>query len=201
MTRRRARLHPAERRAEVIIFDTSGSMGSGRKMAAAKEAAAAAVDSLDDGVTFAVIAGDHEAKLLWPQDGRSFGRGRRRRPGRRQGGHRPAPSRPGGRPSAPGSTWPGRCSAPPRRPPARHPPHRRPERAPAAPRAGRRRGACRGLFQCDCRGVGVDWEVEEMPGIATALLGTVDIVADPEDLAADFRAMISSSQARGSCPT
>ena len=36
-----------------------------------------------------------------------------------------------------------------------------------------------------------------MQGIATALLGTVDIVADPEDLAADFRAMISSSQARG----
>ena len=34
----------------MIIFDTSGSMGSGRKMAAAKEAAAA-VDSLDDGVT------------------------------------------------------------------------------------------------------------------------------------------------------
>ena len=35
-----------------------------------------------------------------------------------------------------------------------------------------------------------------MRGIATALLGTVDIVADPEDLAADFRAMISSSQSR-----
>ena len=56
--------------------------------------------------------------------------------------------------------------------------------------------ACRGLFQCDCRGVGVDWEVDEMRSIATALLGTVDIVADPEDLAADFRAMIASSQSR-----
>ena len=39
---------------------------SGRKMQAAKEAAAAAVDSLDDGVSFAVIAGDHEAKMMWP---------------------------------------------------------------------------------------------------------------------------------------
>ena len=36
-----------------------------------------------------------------------------------------------------------------------------------------------------------------MRGIATALLGTVDIVADPEELAADFEAMIASSQSRG----
>ena len=57
--------------------------------------------------------------------------------------------------------------------------------------------ACRGLFQCDCRGCRRGLEVEEMRGIATALLGTVDIVADPKDLASDFRAMISSSQARG----
>src|SRR5690606_21992570 len=62
----------ASGRAEVIIVDVSGSMGHGRKMAAAREAAAAAVDSLADGVSFAVIAGDHEAKLIWPSDGRSF---------------------------------------------------------------------------------------------------------------------------------
>ena len=56
--------------------------------------------------------------------------------------------------------------------------------------------ACRGVFQCDCRGVGTDWDVEELRRIATALLGSVDIVADPQGLAADFEAMISSSQSR-----
>ncbi|HEY7073372.1 MAG TPA: VWA domain-containing protein, partial [Acidimicrobiales bacterium] len=60
-------------RAEIVVVDCSGSMGSSRKMEAAKAAAAAAVDVIDDGVAFAIIAGDHEAKLLWPTDGRSFG--------------------------------------------------------------------------------------------------------------------------------
>ena len=36
-----------------------------------------------------------------------------------------------------------------------------------------------GDFQCDCRGVGVDWQVAEVRTIATALLGTVDLIADP----------------------
>ena len=188
---------PPTDRAEVIIFDTSGSMGAGRKMAAAKEAAAAAVDSLDDGVSFAVIGGDHEAKLLWPQDGRSFAiADADDRAAAKAAVDRTEPA--GG--TAIG-TWLdlarqlfGTTTAP-----ARHAilltdgrnEHQQPHELQAAI------AACRGLFQCDCRGVGVDWEVEEMRGIATALLGTVDIVADPADLAADFRAMISSSQARG----
>jgi hypothetical protein len=183
-------------RAEVVIFDTSGSMGAGRKMAAAIEAAQAAVDSLDDGVQFAVIAGDHEAKLLWPRDGRSFAvADADDRASAKQAIGRAEPA--GG--TAIG-TWLdlarqlfGTTTAS-----ARHAilltdgrnEHQQPFELQAAITA------CRGLFQCDCRGVGVDWEVEEMRGIATALLGTVDIVADPEDLAADFRAMISSSQQR-----
>ncbi len=36
-----------------------------------------------------------------------------------------------------------------------------------------------GVFQCDCRGVGADWVVAELRTIATALLGTYDIVARP----------------------
>ena len=42
------------------------------------------------------------------------------------------------------------------------------------------------MLQCDCRGVGVDWEVAELRKVASALLGSVDIVADPANLAADF---------------
>jgi hypothetical protein len=53
-----------------------------------------------------------------------------------------------------------------------------------------------GRFQCDCRGVGSDWSVPELREIATALLGTVDIVADPDDLAADFTALMHQSMGR-----
>ena len=43
-------------------------------------------------------------------------------------------------------------------------------------------------FQCDCRGVGADWEVDEVRRIATALLGTVDLIAEPEQMASRLRA-------------
>jgi hypothetical protein len=183
-------------RAEVIIFDTSGSMGAARKMQAAKEAAAAAVDSLDDGVTFAVIAGDHEAKMIWPQDGRSFAIADA--DDRAAAKANIAATEPAGGTAI--GTWLdlARQLFATTTAPSRHAilltdgrnEHQQPHELAAAI------AACRGLFQCDCRGVGVDWEVDELRGIATALLGTVDIVADPQDLAADFRAMISSSQSR-----
>jgi hypothetical protein len=55
---------------------------------------------------------------------------------------------------------------------------------------------CIGVFSCDCRGVGTDWDVDELRKIATALLGTVDIVPDPDGLAADFEAMMQASMAK-----
>ena len=55
---------------------------------------------------------------------------------------------------------------------------------------------CEGRFQCDCRGVGTDWEVGELRRIASALLGTVDIVREPEALAADFTAMIERAMTK-----
>jgi VWA domain-containing protein len=57
--------------------------------------------------------------------------------------------------------------------------------------------AARGLFQCDCRGVGADWNVDELRYISSELLGSVDIIADPEDMAEDFAGMIRSAMARG----
>ena len=56
---------------------------------------------------------------------------------------------------------------------------------------------CEGRFQCDCRGVGTDWEVAELRRIASALLGSVDIVAEPAEMAADFRAIMERAMARG----
>ncbi len=183
-------------RAEVIIIDTSGSMGSGRKLQAAKAAAVAAVELLDDGVEFAVVAGTHEARMVWPVDGRALddASAADRATARRSIERLPSE---GG--TAIG-TWLDAAKAIFSNTSAsyRHAilltdgrnesqtPH---ELAAAV-------AACRGLFQCDCRGVGTDWDVSELRTVATALLGTVDIVADPEDLAADFAAMMDSSQAR-----
>jgi von Willebrand factor type A C-terminal domain/von Willebrand factor type A domain len=186
----------AGERAEVIVVDTSGSMGAGRKIQAAKGAATAAVDCLDDGVAFALVAGDHEARVIWPADGRGFAVADHDD----RSAARAAIARLESAGGTAIGTWLDAAwglfattdAA------ARHAilltdgrnEHQRPDELAASVER------CRGLFQCDCRGVGVDWEVDELRTIATALLGTVDIVADPEDLAEDFRAMITSSQSR-----
>ncbi|MCU1501779.1 MAG: hypothetical protein JWM12_1133, partial [Ilumatobacteraceae bacterium] len=57
--------------------------------------------------------------------------------------------------------------------------------------------AARGRFQCDCRGIGSDWVVDELRKIADTLLGTVDIIAEPEDLEADFETMMRMAMSRG----
>jgi von Willebrand factor type A C-terminal domain len=56
--------------------------------------------------------------------------------------------------------------------------------------------SCEGQFQCDCRGVGTDWQVSELRRISSALLGTVDIIAEPGDMAADFRSMIEAAMGK-----
>ncbi len=44
--------------------------------------------------------------------------------------------------------------------------------------------------------MGTDWEVKEVTGIASALLGTADIVADPAALAADFTHMMETAMGK-----
>ena len=72
--------------AEIIIVDTSGSMGTD-KIAAAQTAAKAALDQILDGTWFAVIAGSHEARLAYPAAPGRAGHGAdgRQHPRRRQG--------------------------------------------------------------------------------------------------------------------
>jgi von Willebrand factor type A C-terminal domain/von Willebrand factor type A domain len=55
---------------------------------------------------------------------------------------------------------------------------------------------CEGVFHCDCRGVGTDWEVGELRKISTALLGSVDIVVDPSGLAADFEELMRGAMSK-----
>src|SRR5262245_41645026 len=54
--------------AEIIMIDCSGSM-SGSKIHAARDAACVAIDTLRDGVSFAVIGGTHQAWVAYPGNG------------------------------------------------------------------------------------------------------------------------------------
>ena len=166
------------------------------KITAAREAAAAAIDEIADGTWFAVIAGTGRAAPVYPTD-RHDGSGDRPRPGCRARG--------GGQPHADGGTaignwltWPPAVRQRAGHPAPRHPAHRRQGRGRAA------RASCTpwstrspGSFQCDCRGVGADWDVAELRGISTALLGTVDLIADPAEMAADFEDIMRAAMGRG----
>ncbi len=52
---------------------------------------------------------------------------------------------------------------------------------------------CQGQFQCHCRGVGTDWRVKELKTIAEKLLGTTDIIPEPEQMAEDFLDILGSA--------
>ncbi|MBB6549086.1 VWA domain-containing protein [Nonomuraea rubra] len=57
--------------AEVIVLDCSDSMNlPWTKLAQARKAGAAAIEALRDGVRFGLIAGNHEARMIYPEDER-----------------------------------------------------------------------------------------------------------------------------------
>ena len=183
---------PGER-AELIIVDTSGSM-TGRKLREAKAATVAAIDNIPDGVPFGVISGNHQATVVFPN-----------RPPLAVAtpSSRSKAKRIVSRLEAGGGTAMGAWI------------HLAAEvlsgergiKHAILLTDGRNEGEtdevfhrvlelARGKFQCDCRGVGADWEVAELRTVAEALAGTYDIVADPEGLTADFAAMLRESMSR-----
>ncbi|WP_031514660.1 vWA domain-containing protein [Streptomyces sp. NRRL F-5123] len=180
----------------VIMVDCSGSMEyPPTKMRNARDATAAAIDTLRDGTAFAVVAGTHVAREVYPANGGLAVAGPATREQAKQALRRL---------SAGGGTAIGTWlrladrllstgdSA------IRHGilltdgrnEHEKPEELQSA------LDACAGRFTCDARGVGTDWEVKELTGIASALLGSVDIVADPAGLAADFQAMMENAMGK-----
>src|SRR5258708_21440459 len=148
--------------AEVIIVDCSGSMGAPQtKIAEARAATSAAIDVIRDGVAFAVIAGTQQARPVFPANGSlivadNYSRQEAKR------------SVAGLRPS--GGTAIGQWlrlayqmfSS--NRATLRHAilltdgrnEHETTSELEAAI------GLCEGMFSCDCRGVGTDWEVGEL---------------------------------------
>ncbi|MDT7636387.1 MAG: hypothetical protein QOC83_675 [Pseudonocardiales bacterium] len=178
---------------EVLVVDTSGSM-HGEKMRSARQATSAALAELRDGVSFAVISGVGMAVQVYPRDGGTAVADARTRA---EANSEVANLRAGGG-TAIGS-W---LSAVGRLADA-HPGGLRHALLLTDGQNGEREpvfaaalDGVRGLFTCDCRGVGTDWRVEELRTIAAALLGTVDIVADPADLAADFRAITAAAMGK-----
>jgi hypothetical protein len=182
--------------AVVIMVDCSGSMDyPPTKMRNARDATAAAIDTLRDGVHFAVIDGTHVAREVYPGGGRLAVADPATRDQAKQALRR---LNSGGGTAI--GTWlrladrllasadveirhgilltDGRNE------------HESPEDLRAA------LDACAGRFTCDARGVGTDWEVKEVTAIASALLGTADIVADPAALSADFTQIMEATMGK-----
>lgn len=185
--------------AEIIIVDTSGSMLDA-KIVAARRAAAVAVDQILDGTWFAIISGTHIANRAFPYPNARVSMVQM------EPGARAAAKEAISRLEADGGTAMGswlKLAG---------------ELFDTVPQATQRHAilltdgqnqseqphqferaieSVTGRFQCDCRGVGSDWDVAELRRVSTALLGTVDLIADPESMAADFEQLMQASMGRG----
>jgi hypothetical protein len=185
--------------AEIVLLDTSGSM-QGDRFANAQQAAAAAIDQILDGTWFAIIAGTDQATRAFPYSN-AVSPMVRMEPGAREEAKRAIRHLLAGGGTAMG-TWLRLAT----------------QLFSSVPNVTQRhailltdgknqsessqslRDAVRtaqGVFQCDCRGVGADWDVRELRGIATALLGTVDLVPAPAQLASAFEEIMRNAMSRG----
>src|SRR5580692_591536 len=182
--------------AEIVIIDCSGSMDyPPAKIAEARAATAAAVDVIRDGTLFAIVAGTSTSWPVYPTDGSMAVAGERTRSAAKSALRQLRAS---------GGTAIGQwlrlahqifSSSPAT---LRHAilltdgknQHETPDELAAAI------SLCEGVFRCDCRGVGTDWEVSELRKISSALLGSVDIVVDPAGLAADFEELMRGAMSK-----
>jgi hypothetical protein len=181
---------------EIIIVDCSGSMQVEGRMVAARQAAKAAVNCIDDGVRFAIIAGVSTAQQLYPAPGQL------------------AVATPQTRAlavaaidrlQANGGTAMGAWLKLAAQLFAQRPG----DIAHAILLTDGENGEYQGYldtvlreiggrFTCDCRGVGTNWTVSELRKIAAAMLGTVDIVARPQDLAEAFEQLMTAAMGKTS---
>ncbi|ETJ96933.1 VWA domain-containing protein [Propionimicrobium sp. BV2F7] len=185
---------------EIIIIDCSGSMGM-RTMAAARSAAITAIDNILDDTYFAVVSGTHEAFLAYPVVQSGPGMVKMDEFTRQQA--KVAVSRL----IADGGTAIGKWLNLTRALfssmgdifSQKHAllltdgadEHETPAQLNAAIEA------CRGQFQCDCRGVGTYWVVSEIRKISNALMGTLGFISDPNRLSEEFASIMQASMNRG----
>jgi hypothetical protein len=185
--------------AEIVIVDTSGSMGE-VNIRAAQQAAAAAIDQIIDGTWFAVIAGTHVARMAFPVGQAELGMARMDATTRESAKRAVSSFRAdGGTAMGTWITMAARVFATVPALAQKHAilltdgenQHETPEQLTAAIEAAQ------GQFQCDCRGVGSAWQVAEVRRIAQALMGTVDIIPTGAQMAATFETLMRQSMGRG----
>ncbi|MCO8269426.1 VWA domain-containing protein [Actinoplanes sp. TRM 88003] len=181
---------------EIIIVDASGSMQAEGRIAAARQAAKAAVACLDDGVHFALIAGVGTAQQLFPAPGQLAVASAQTRAEATWAIDRLHAS--GGTAMGAWLLLAAQLIA------------QRPGDIAHAIMLtdgdnGEREGylqsvldSIAGKFTVDSRGVGTNWKVSELRKIADAMLGTVDIVASPSDLTAAFEQMMTAAMGKTS---
>ncbi|WP_019631837.1 VWA domain-containing protein [Actinomadura atramentaria] len=186
---------PAEA-AQVIVLDTSGSMTYGGKLRAAKRAALTALDTIRDGVHFAVVGGANQPRMIYPpsperlvrMDGRSRARAK---------DAVEAMDAKGGTAIGTWLLFAHKLLA--ARPDAvRHAllltdgknQHE------TADELGRALDRCAGGFTCHALGVGTDWAVAELRRISSVLLGEFLDVAEPDDLEQRFRELTETAMAK-----
>ena len=176
--------------AEIILLDCSRSMAQPpAKFDEARAATAAALDVLTDGTWFAIIAGNHQARPVYPADGTMALAGDRTRAAAKAALRQL---------TAGGGTAIGEWLRLARQVFSSSTAARRhailltdgKNEQESSERLDRAIALCEGAFRCDCRGLGTDWEVGELLKISTALLGTLDIVADPAELTDEFARLI-----------
>ncbi|WP_157876378.1 VWA domain-containing protein, partial [Streptomyces sp. Root264] len=181
--------------AEVLIMDRSLSMAGHGKLDEAKRAMCAAVDALRDGTLLGVVAGHHEAEVVFPATGglASVDADTRQE----------AKSRIIGQP-AEGGTAIGRWLACADRLFASVPSpgvvrhavlytdgkdeHETPEELDGVLET------CTDRFVCDARGLGEDWNYAELLRITQALHGSAEAVVNASDLAQDFTRTMRQAQ-------
>jgi len=179
-------------RAIAFVIDRSGSMQDDRRIEAAKHAARICIDLLDETTRFCVIAFNHESRVLIPlspatlQNKERAHREIKRLTGdggtvfsaallatreqllRLDGGIRYALFLTDGENDAEDKAALGHAV-----------------------------DCCKGLFQCDGRGVGSDWTKTDLTFIANTLLGNADIIPNAEMMETAFREAIAAALAKG----
>ena len=185
--------------AEIVMVDTSGSM-QGPNMDAAKYAAQVAVDQIADGTWFAIIGGSHVAQRAFPYPNAPVAIVQMEPGARKEAKRAIGLMRPSGGTAI--STWLRLADQVFSHVPQatqRHAILLTDGRNESEPRAELSKAISdvTGRYQCDARGVGAIWEVAELREIATALLGTVDLIRNPADIAEDFRQLVAASMSKG----
>ncbi len=184
------------RAAQVIMVDCSGSMDyPSAKMSAARQATKAAIDAIREGVPFAVVAGTHVARMVFPTTEYLVPADVSTRAAAKAAVDRLTAG--GGTAISQWLSLADRLFTG-HEDTIRHAilltdgkdEHESPDDLALAI------ARCEGRFTCDCRGIGTDWVVAELRRIAGGLLGSVDIVADPINLADDFRAMVEGAMGK-----